>query len=101
MLLEGEGTKRNASEAIRWYIRAANQGDDEAMEELARIYAEGDGVDVDGPAHVYWSARAEMSELEAEDDPDLPNDQERKLEAELRAHLRAYEKAHPEVAPRR
>jgi TPR repeat protein len=100
MLLEGEGTKRNVREAIRWLVRAANQDDVEAMEELARIYREGDGVPVDGPAHVYWSARAEIGELEAEDDPDLPNAEEKRLEAELRAHLAAYEKLHPEVAPK-
>jgi TPR repeat protein len=100
MLLAGEGARRDPREAIRWFVRAANQGDVEAMEELARIYLEGDGVAVDGPAYVYWSARAELVELEAEDDPDLPDAEERRLEAELRAQLRAYEALHPEVAPR-
>lgn len=46
--------QRDASEAARWYRAAARQGHGPAQYALARAYAEGSGVPVDGTQAVAW-----------------------------------------------
>lgn len=46
--------QRDASEATRWYLAAARQGYGPAQYAVARAYAEGSGVPVDGAQAVAW-----------------------------------------------
>lgn len=46
--------QRDASEAARWYLAAARQGHGPAQYALARAYAEGSGVPVDGAQAIAW-----------------------------------------------
>ena len=43
-IARGEGVTRNYAEAVRWYRRAAAQGDARAQANLGVMYAEGHGV---------------------------------------------------------
>ena len=40
----GEGVPKDDREAIRWYCKAAEQGDSFAQQQLARKYEDGEGV---------------------------------------------------------
>src|SRR5262249_21359194 len=58
-LRKGHGTKKNVPEALRWYSRAARQGDADAQEMLGWHYFYGDdGVRTDHKEAVSWYRRA-------------------------------------------
>lgn len=42
MYNEGEGIKKDTNKAIEWYLKAANNGDVDASNNLAIIYAQND-----------------------------------------------------------
>lgn len=48
------GAQRNPYEAIRWYRKAADQGDGGARDRIAGIYFEGNGVQKDYAAAASW-----------------------------------------------
>ena len=54
----GEGVQTNAPEAIRWYTKAAEQGDEAAPSELGGIYWAGEGVDMDVKKAAEWYIKA-------------------------------------------
>ncbi|HEX7970284.1 MAG TPA: tetratricopeptide repeat-containing serine protease family protein [Stellaceae bacterium] len=55
---EGKGVKRDATEAARWFRRAAEQGHGAAAYNLARAYQEGDGVARDLVEAKKWARQA-------------------------------------------
>jgi hypothetical protein len=55
----GDGVKQDHEAAFKWGKRAANQGNAEAMELLAKFLRDGTGTAVDGVASVLWHERAE------------------------------------------
>jgi TPR repeat protein len=46
-LLSGDGVDKNATEALSWFQRAANQGFGRAQSQLGLLYAQGIGVPKD------------------------------------------------------
>ena len=56
MYAKGEGVSENDFEAVRWYRKAAEQGDAGAQSNLGSMYAMGDGVAKNMPkAYAWWS----------------------------------------------
>ena len=56
MYANGEGVPENDVEAVKWYRKAAEQGDAGAQSNLGSMYAKGDGVAEDKlNAYVWWS----------------------------------------------
>ena len=51
---EGQGVSQNQAEALKWYRRAANQGDDMAQFNLGAMYANGQGVSQDLVRAYVW-----------------------------------------------
>lgn len=41
---EGEGTKKSAEDAVKWYLKSAGQGHSQAQNNLAGLYQDGDGI---------------------------------------------------------
>lgn len=58
MYRRGDGVRRNASEAIRWFRKAAENGDDDAAYELGVMYGGEKGVQPDYAESVKWYRRA-------------------------------------------
>ncbi|MDX2103483.1 MAG: tetratricopeptide repeat protein [Alphaproteobacteria bacterium] len=56
--LRWNGTSPNDAEAARWFRRAADRGDREAMLRLSALYATGRGVPQDADEAARWYARA-------------------------------------------
>ena len=54
----GEGVPKNASAAVQWYRKAAEQGNAEAQFSLASMYEEGRGVVKDSTLAVQWYRKA-------------------------------------------
>ena len=54
----GSGVSRDDAEAIRWYRRAADQGDALAQSNLGWMYENGRGVQRDRVEAVRWYTRA-------------------------------------------
>jgi TPR repeat protein len=54
----GSAVQQNFAQATYWYRRAANGGDDGAINELGRMYAEGSGVPRDYQQALLWFRRA-------------------------------------------
>lgn len=54
----GNGTKKNMSEAVKWYAMAADQGHMIAQNNLAAMYENGLGVEVDEKAAAKWYRKA-------------------------------------------
>jgi TPR repeat protein len=50
MYANGRGTAKDYTEAARWYRKSADQGNREAMNNLASLYKAGHGVDRDEDA---------------------------------------------------
>jgi hypothetical protein len=50
----GWGVEKDQNEALRWYRKAAEQGDRQAQYNLAAAYFEGDGVPVDYETAYFW-----------------------------------------------
>lgn len=57
-LRTGDGTARNAAEAVSWYRAAAEQGHYAAFLPLAHLYADGKFVDRSLPDAIKWASRA-------------------------------------------
>jgi TPR repeat protein len=56
MYQNGLGVAKNAKEAVKWYRKAAEQGDAGAQSNLGSMYAKGDGVAEDKlNAYAWWS----------------------------------------------
>ena len=56
---EGEGgLKKNESLAVEWYTKAAEQGDAEAMYDLALCYLQGTGVEADKNKVLTWMQKS-------------------------------------------
>lgn len=51
---DGRGVPKDASEAAKWYLRAANQGVDRAQLKLAYMYREGRGMPQDRVRAHMW-----------------------------------------------
>jgi uncharacterized protein len=63
----GTGVEKDISQAIAWYSRAAEKGDQFAARDLAKIYFEGDGVPKDANLFKAWLAKAaELGHPEAQ-----------------------------------
>ena len=54
MLLDGTGVAKEPSLALRWFLRAAEQGDAEAMNMVGRCHENGWGACVDLCAAAHW-----------------------------------------------
>ena len=56
MYVLGEGVPEDATEAVKWYRKAAERGDISAQTNLGVMYAEGKGVPQDyGEAYAWYS----------------------------------------------
>ena len=57
---DGKGLKQDYEESLRWYRRAADLGNTEAMTNLAILYKDGRGVEQDySEAHRWWSGSSQ------------------------------------------
>ena len=54
----GEGVVKNMCEAVSWYTKAANQGNEDAQNSLGYCYEYGEGVGKDLREAVSWYTRA-------------------------------------------
>ena len=54
----GEDTKKNYTEAVKWYKRAAEQGHVKAQHYLGRLYEDGNGVSKDLSEALRWYKKA-------------------------------------------
>lgn len=58
MYISGEGVKRDGAEAVRWWMKAAEQGDSVAQYNVGQSYLQGDGVGQDFTEAARWYRRA-------------------------------------------
>lgn len=58
---EGEGVKKDPSEAFKWYYKAAMNGHATAMYNLAVAYRDGDGVKQDYDEALKWYRKAALN----------------------------------------
>jgi len=58
MHTNSEGVPQDDAEAVKWYRRAADQGDAKAQDNLGAMYATGRGVPRDDAEAVKWFRRA-------------------------------------------
>lgn len=62
MYEQGQGTPQDNQEALKWYTKAAEQGDADAQDSLGRMFEEGRGVARDSiRAHTWYSLAAASS----------------------------------------
>ena len=54
----GEGLEQHFKEAVKWYQKAADQGDAEAQMNLGLMYENGEGVEQDDKEAVKWYQKA-------------------------------------------
>ena len=54
----GEGVPENDAEAVKWYRKAADQGDADAQYNLGVMYASGEGVPENDAEAVKWYRKA-------------------------------------------
>ena len=67
MYYHGEGIKQNDAEALRWFTKAAEQGDAEAQTNLGVMYLKGEGVKQDDAEALRWFTKAaEQGDAEAQ-----------------------------------
>ena len=60
----GKGVSKDESEAVRWYRKAAEQGDADAQANLGYCYLHGKGVSKDEAEAVRWYRKAAEQGLE-------------------------------------
>ena len=60
---KGEGVEKNATEAVRWYRRAAEQGDAFGQFMLGDMYRNGEGVAHDEAEAMHWNQLAADQDL--------------------------------------
>ena len=58
MYTRGKGVVEDAEEAVKWYRKAAEQGNDEAQNNLGLMYEDGRGVPQDNEVADEWFRRA-------------------------------------------
>jgi TPR repeat protein len=58
MYAEGKGVPQDYAEALRWYRKAADQGDAGAQSNLGVMYAKGQGVPQDSAEAARWYRKA-------------------------------------------
>jgi TPR repeat protein len=58
MYLFGEGVPQDYAEAVKWYRKVAEQGDDVAQFKLGQMYEEGKGVQKDMTEATKWIRKA-------------------------------------------
>jgi TPR repeat protein len=58
MYANGEGVPENDAEAVKWYRKAANQGDAKAQANLAVMHFNGDGVPENNVRAYLWLSMA-------------------------------------------
>lgn len=64
---EGNGVKKDPSEAFKWYKKAAEQGDVDAQYNVAAMYTEGVGVNKDQSEAIKWFKKAaEQGDVDAQ-----------------------------------
>ena len=57
----GVGVPQDYTEALKWYLHAARQGDADAQYNLGVMYRNGKGVPQDNAAALKWYRRAQAS----------------------------------------
>jgi TPR repeat protein len=57
----GVGVEEDQLEAVKWYAKAAEQGDAKAQFDLGRMYDNGEGVEQDKAEAVKWYAKAQTT----------------------------------------
>ena len=55
---EGRGVKKNHTSAFEWYMKAAEQDDDESQRCVGRFFEEGKGRDIDLIQALFWYRKA-------------------------------------------
>ena len=64
---KGDGVPKNNAEAVKWWRKAADQGDANAQFQLGSMYAAGDDVPEDGEEAVRWyRLAAEQGDVSAQ-----------------------------------
>ena len=58
MYENGDGVPKDSAEVVKWYRKAADQGNASAQYDLGEMYASGDGVPKDGAEAVKWYRKA-------------------------------------------
>jgi len=58
MYYSGKGVSKDYTEAAKWFLKAAQQGDTQAQETLGRMYRDGRGVQQDYTEAAKWFLRA-------------------------------------------
>ena len=75
---DGEGVAVDKADAARWFLKSAEQGDEDAMRKLVSHYRDGDGVEQDEAEAARWEQRLQLAGSEAEssdsDDADGSDD---------------------------
>ncbi len=67
MYENGEGVDEDPAEAAHWYRMAANRGDTDAQDSLARLYERGAGVPQDYLlAHMWYNLAASQGDQDAQ-----------------------------------
>jgi TPR repeat protein len=54
----GTGVKRNAKEAAKWLLKAAEQGAAESQNSLGEMYRDGEGVEKNSQKAIRWFRKA-------------------------------------------
>jgi TPR repeat protein len=68
----GEGVPENDAEAVKWYRKAAEQGDAKAQNNLGSRYAQGEGVPENSiKAYVWWSMGKTQGQESAKENLDI------------------------------
>ena len=68
MYEKGYGVSKDYSEAVKWYRKAAEQGDAEAQNNLGQMYRNGYGVSKDYSEAVKWFRKSARQGREAAKD---------------------------------
>ena len=58
ILMSGKWAERNETEAVKWFKKAAKQGQAEAMFALSKLYLAGRGVATDVDKAMEWRKKA-------------------------------------------
>ena len=67
MYMQGAGVEQDYVEAFKWYLKAAQKGDDEAQNNLGVLYVGGFGVEQDFVAAMEWFQKsAKQGNVEAQ-----------------------------------
>lgn len=96
----GWGVEKDQNEALRWYRKAAENGDRRAQYNLAAAYFEGDGVPIDYATAYFWlKLRDTGFGVDAVGEfltPEQRADVEQRCRAWIQSHTQAREPEKPE-----